>query len=115
MNMIIRVAVMYMFLVVLMRLSGRRTLNEMSPFDFVLVLMVGGATQRALLNEDHSFLNACMVIITLITIDIGFTLVKLRMPRVRAVLDGLPTVIIRNGKLDEEALRNCRLVECDIL
>ena len=114
MDIVIRVSAMYLFLLVLMRLSGRRTLNELSPFDLVLVLMVGGATQRALLNEDHSLINACVVITTLIAIDIGLALIKIRMPRVRAVLDGVPTVIIRNGTLDSEALYHCRVTDCDI-
>jgi uncharacterized membrane protein YcaP (DUF421 family) len=115
MSMVIHAAVMYGFLVVLMRVAGRRTLGEMSAFDLVLMLVVGEATQQALLEEDHSVTGAWTVIATLIGLDLLMAWVKLRWPRMGHVLDGMPSVLVREGVVDREVMRRSRVSESDIL
>lgn len=58
MDAVLRAAVIYGVLLLLIRITGRRTLSEMSPFDFVLLLIIGESTQQALLGQDYSMTNA---------------------------------------------------------
>ena len=66
MESVLRAAIVYVFLLVLFRLAGKRTLSDVTTFDFVLLLIISEATQQALLGEDFSLTNAFLVITTLI-------------------------------------------------
>ncbi|HKQ48676.1 MAG TPA: YetF domain-containing protein [Phycisphaerae bacterium] len=115
MDSVLNALAMYLFLVVLMRLSGRRTLGEMTTFDFVLMLVVGEATQQALLNDDRSMTNSWIVIATLIGLDVAMSLLKSRYTRAAAILEGLPTVLIRDGRILRDRMKRCRVDEAEIL
>lgn len=115
MESVIRGAAVYLILVVIMRISGRRTLAQMTPFDFVLLLIIAETTQQALLGNDFSITNALVLIVTLIVIDIGLSYVKEWSPPAARLLEGIPTVLVRDGKVDERALRRARVEESDIL
>ena len=115
MESVIRGAAVYFFLVIIMRFSGRRTLAEITPFDFVLLLIIAETTQQALLGNDFSITNAVVLIVTLIVIDIGLSYVKEWSPVAARFLEGVPTVLVRNGKPDRHAMRRARVEESDIL
>ncbi|WHS63075.1 YetF domain-containing protein [Pseudomonas sp. G2-4] len=115
MDSVLRAAAMYMALMVLFKIAGRRSLAELTTFDFVLLMIIGEATQQALLGDDFSMTNALMVIVTLIAIDVGFSLLKQRSSWVSRLIDGGPTVVVENGRILEARLRHARLVEADIM
>lgn len=115
MESVIRGAAVYLILLVIMRLSGRRTLAQMTPFDFVLLLIIAETTQQALLGDDFSITNALVLIVTLIVIDIGLSYLKEWSPAAAKLLEGTPTVLVRDGKVDRHALRRSRVEESDIL
>lgn len=115
MESVIRGAAIYVILVVIMRLSGRRTMAQMTPFDFVLMLIIAETVQQALMGEDFSITNAMVLIITLIMIDIGLSYLKRWSPMFGKLLDGTPTVLIRNGVVDRRALQRSRVEEEDIM
>ena len=87
MDAVLRSLVIYVFLLVVFRISGKRSLSQATTFDFVLLLVIGEATQQALLGEDFSMTNAFVVIVTLVGIDILLSLVKQRWQRVEAARD----------------------------
>jgi uncharacterized membrane protein YcaP (DUF421 family) len=66
---VIRGTLGYLFLLVLFRISGKRTLAEVTTFDFILLLIISEAAQQALLGQDYSFTAAAIVITTLIGLD----------------------------------------------
>ena len=115
MESVIRGAAVYLILLLILRMSGRRTLAEMTPFDFVLLLIIAETTQQALLGNDFSITNAVVLIVTIIVIDIGLSYLKRWSPAVARLLDGLPTVLVRDGKVDARALDRARVEESDIL
>lgn len=78
MDAVARALATYLFLLVIFRVSGRRTLAEASNFDFVLLLIVAEATQQALLGDDFSVTNALLIITTLFVVDNGATWLKRR-------------------------------------
>jgi uncharacterized membrane protein YcaP (DUF421 family) len=115
MDAIIRALFIYVFLLIVVRLSGKRTMSEMTPFDFVLLLIIGEATQQALLSDDYSLINAAIVILTLISADILMSILKQRSPKVGLWTDGTPLVIFRNGQPIKERMNKERIDESDIL
>ncbi|WP_085582382.1 MULTISPECIES: DUF421 domain-containing protein [unclassified Pseudomonas] len=115
MDSVLRAAAMYVALMVLFKIAGRRSLAELTTFDFVLLMIIGEATQQALLGDDFSLTNAMLVIVTLIAIDVGFSLLKQRSARVSRLIDGEPTIIVEHGKLLHRRLRHARLVEADVM
>lgn len=115
MDSVIRGLSVYVVLLVIVRLSGRRTLAQMTAFDFVLLLIVAETTQQALLGDDFSITNAVLLIVTLFAADIGLSYVKGRMPGAERWIDGVPTVLLAEGRLDERAMRRARVKADDIL
>ncbi|WP_411380319.1 DUF421 domain-containing protein [Pseudomonas sp. MPB26] len=115
MDSVLRAAAIYLVLLVLFKIAGRRSLAELTTFDLVLLMVIGEATQQALLGDDFSLTNAVLVIITLIAIDIGFSLVKLRSRWFSRMLDGGPTIVVERGKVLHERLKRARMDESDIL
>ncbi|MBV7493920.1 DUF421 domain-containing protein [Pseudomonas sp. NPDC086112] len=115
MDSVLRAAVMYLALMVLFKIAGRRSLAELTTFDFVLLMIIGEATQQALLGNDFSLTNSVLVIVTLIAIDVGLSLLKQRSQWVQRLIDGGPTIIVENGKILHKRLRHARLVEADVM
>ncbi|MGF6221897.1 DUF421 domain-containing protein [Pseudomonas frederiksbergensis] len=115
MDSVLRAAVMYLALMVLFKIAGRRSLAELTTFDFVLLMIIGEATQQALLGNDFSLTNSMLVIVTLIAIDVGLSLLKQRSQWVQRLIDGGPTIIVENGKILHKRLRHARLVEADVM
>ncbi len=105
----------YFILLVALRLSGRRTVAQMTTFDFVLLLIIAETTQQALLGDDFSIVNAALLILTLFGVDIVLSYLKQWSPKIALVLDGTPTVLIANGNVDDRALKRARINIDDIL
>jgi len=115
MDAIARALAVYLFLLVIFRVSGKRTLAEASNFDFVLLLIVAEATQQALLGDDFSVTNSLLVIITLFVIDITATWLKTRWERVDRLIDGLPVLLIERGEVLHANLDQHRINVNDIM
>ena len=115
MEAVLRAVAVYLILLVVTRLSGRRTLSQSTPFDFVLLLIVAETTQQAMLGDDHSITTAVTLIVTLFLIDILLSHLKQWSPAAEMLLDGTPTVLVSRGKPDLEALRRARVSLDDVL
>jgi uncharacterized membrane protein YcaP (DUF421 family) len=115
MDSVLRAGAIYLVLLVLFRIAGKRTLSEATTFDFVLLLIIGEATQQALLGEDFSLTNAFLVIVTLIGIDIGFSWWEQRWPPLGKWLEGVPLVIVEQGQPLHERMKRVRVSEADVL
>lgn len=115
MDTVLRGAAIYLFLILIFRISGKRSLAEVTTFDFVLILIVAETTQQALLGEDFSVTNAFILITTLMGLDIGLSLLKERFSTIDRVMDGLPLVIVEQGKPIQLHMKKSRVDEADIL
>jgi uncharacterized membrane protein YcaP (DUF421 family) len=112
---VLRAAFVYLFLLVVFRLYGRRTLGQITTFDFVLLLIISEAIQPAMVGEDHSLTNAAVIVLTLFGIDELLSLWKQRSHRANAWMEGMPLVLINNGRVLKEVLESVQLSEEDIL
>jgi len=115
MDAILRGFMIYLFLLVLFRIAGRRTLGQMTNFDFVLLLIISEATQNAMIGNDFSLTNGMLVILSLVGLDIAFSLLKQRFPALNRHLEGLPLVLVEQGRPLKELMRKSRVDEQDIL
>ena len=105
----------YVVLLVVLRLSGRRTLAQMTPFDLVLLLIIAETTQQALLGDDFSITNAFVLIVTLFGIDIALSYLKKGHDGLALLIDGTPTILVSHGQPDRRALVRARVSLDDVL
>jgi uncharacterized membrane protein YcaP (DUF421 family) len=110
-----RAAAIYIFLVLIFRVCGRRVLAQITTFDLVLVLIISEAAQQAMIGNDFSMTTAFLAIVTLVSVDVALSLSKQRFQKLDRWLDGLPLVLVENGKPFAERLRKSRIDESDIL
>lgn len=115
METVLRAAILYAFLLLIFRISGKRSLAQITTFDFVLLLVIGEATQQALIGSDYSITSAALAISTLIVIDIALTSIKRRSARVDRWLDDVPIVIVEHGRPLESRMRGERVDLNDVL
>lgn len=115
MDAVLRATALYGGLLIIMRISGKRSLAQITTFDFILLLIISEATQQAMIGEDFSLTNAFLVIITLITLDLGLSLLTFRWGLLSRLVNGVPLVIVANGQPIRDRLNRVRLSEDDIL
>ena len=102
MDTVLRAVAVYLFVLAVFRISGKRSLSQITTFDFILLLIIGEATQQALVGNDFSMTNAFVVIATLITLDTALSWLESRWPSFGRVVESLPVVVVENGKLLQE-------------
>jgi uncharacterized membrane protein YcaP (DUF421 family) len=115
MDSILRAAAVYLFLLIVVRVAGKRTLAEMTSFDFILLLIISEAIQQALIDDDNSMVNGFLIVIALVGLDIALSLIKQRSVRIDKLLDGVPVIVLENGRPLRERMAKARVDEADIL
>jgi uncharacterized membrane protein YcaP (DUF421 family) len=115
MDSVIKSLVVYFVLWLVIRATGRRTLGQLTVFDFILFLIIGGAASRALMGQDYSLTHAFLVIATFVVADVALSLLERDVPRLAHVLKGVPTVVVENGRVLSTRLRRARISEEDVL
>ncbi len=115
MGSVLRAITIYVVLMILFRISGRRSISQITTFDFVLLLIISEATQNALIGNDYSMTNGFLVILTLVGLDILLSLWKRRSPTIEKLLDGVPLVVVENGQPLRDRMNKARIDEDDVL
>ncbi len=115
MTAVLHALVVYLMLMVLFRITGKRSLGQATTFDFVLLLIISEAVSSALLGDDHSITGAMISVLTLVCTDIAFSLAKQRWPKFGRLLEGEPVWLMRGGVRDERSMRAERVDDDDIL
>lgn len=98
-------AAIYLLLLLIFRIAGRRTLAETSSFDLVLLLIIGETTQQVMVGDDDSVMGAAVAILSLVSLDMTITYLKKAFPAFDQLLEGKPVLLIREGKLQHAAIR----------
>jgi uncharacterized membrane protein YcaP (DUF421 family) len=112
---VVRALAIYVLLMIVFRIAGKRTLAQITTFDFILLLIVSEATQNALIGNNYSLTNAALVIVTLVGTEIGLSVLKEKWPRLDKWIEGLPLVIVDHGRPIKEHMERARVDESDIL
>jgi uncharacterized membrane protein YcaP (DUF421 family) len=112
---ILRSTLIYIALIVIFRLTGKRSLAQITTFDMVLLLIISEATQQALVGQDYSVTNALLVILTLVGLDVGLGFWKQHSVTVAKALDGLPILLVQDGEMYRDRMDKERVDEGEIL
>jgi uncharacterized membrane protein YcaP (DUF421 family) len=112
---VLRAGIVYLFLVVALRLVGKRELSQLNTLDFIVLLAVSNAVQNGLIGNDNSVTGALVGATTLFVIDGTLAYLLFRAVRLRTVVEGTPTILIDHGAVIEKALRQEELTHEDLL
>jgi uncharacterized membrane protein YcaP (DUF421 family) len=114
MEIVVRATVIYWFLWLVMRSSGKRELAQMSPFDLVLLVTMGDLVQQGVTQEDFSLVGAFISVGTLALWVTAFSYISFKSRRARVALGGEPVVMVEDGRSNDDALRVERVTHEDL-
>ena len=114
MDVVYRAAFIYFFLWFITRVIGKRELGSMSAFELVLLVTMGDLIQQGTTQEDFSVTGAMLAVGTFALLMVFFSWVSFRFRRTRPLLEGMPVVVIQDGKPREDVMRYERLDESEL-
>src|ERR1700726_3708823 len=106
---VLRGIIIYVFLLVLLRLTGKRQVGQLAPFDLVLLLVLSNAVQNAMNGGDNSLLGGVISAVTLVGLNYLVGLATYKSKRLEALVEGRPEVLIHNGILFTQVMERQRL------
>jgi uncharacterized membrane protein YcaP (DUF421 family) len=112
---VLRAIAIYGFLMLIFRITGKRSLAETTPFDLILLLIFSEALQGALIGDDDSITTALTVILTLTVVNIVMSELREHSNRAERVLEGVPIVIFEDGKPLLDRMAKARVDLGDVL
>jgi uncharacterized membrane protein YcaP (DUF421 family) len=114
MDLVIRAAVVFFFIFLITRISGRRELSSLEPFDVILLVVLGDLVQQGITQSDQSVTGTLIVISTITLLSVGVSWVSVRSGRLRLVTEGEPIVLVEDGNVIERNLRRERMALGDL-
>lgn len=114
MDIVARAAIMFAVLYVLLRLMGKRELGQLTPFELVVMIVLGDLIQQGVTHNDFSLTGALLAVSTFAFLAIVMSWLTYLSPRAEKLLDGEPRVIIRDGLLIKENLRRDRMTQGEV-
>lgn len=114
MDIVLRASAMFAILFLLLRLLGKRELGQMTPFEFVVLVVMGDLIQQGVTHNDFSLTGATLAIVTFAFWGLVLSWVTYLFPRAEKLLDGEPRIVIQDGFLIEENLRRDRVTRAEV-
>jgi uncharacterized membrane protein YcaP (DUF421 family) len=114
MDIVIRAAVIFLFIFVLTRLLGRRELSSLEPFDLILLVVTGDLVQQGVTQSDNSVTGALLAISTIALLTVILSYLSFKSPKLRPILAGEPIVLIAHGELVDANLKRQRLTMAEL-
>jgi uncharacterized membrane protein YcaP (DUF421 family) len=115
MDSVLRGLIIYFILLVIFRISGKRSLAQITTFDFVLLLIISETTQQAMVGDDFSITNAVLLIVTLMSIDIALSIWKQHSRWLDKLIEDAPVLVVEQGRPLKDRMDKERIDETDIL
>ena len=114
MDIVIRAAILFVFVVLVMRVGGRRELSSLTPIDLVLLIVLGDLIQQGVTQDDYSVTGAMIAVATIAGLQIFSSYLTYRFRLARRVLDGDPIVVMQDGNVIERNLKRERMTVDDL-
>jgi len=114
-QLVLRGLVIFAMVLLFLRLSGKRQLGHMTPFDLVLLLLISNAVQNAMNGGDNSLTAGLILAATLILADVGLAALTRRSRRLETLVEGQVEVLVHNGHIREDTLRRAGITQHDLL
>lgn len=109
MDIVLRALVAFVFLIVLLRVIGRRELSSLEPFDLILLIVIGDLVQQGVTQSDYSVTGLVLTVGTFAVLTVTLSFLTARVPRIRPVLEAGPIIVVQDGKVVEKNLRRERM------
>jgi uncharacterized membrane protein YcaP (DUF421 family) len=113
-ELVIRSAIVYSFLLGLIRITGKRQIGQLAPFDLVLLLVLSNAVQNSMNAGDNSLIGGLLSASTLIALNSVLSIATQRSKRLEGLVEGRPQVLIHNGKLYDKVMEDARLTHHEL-
>src|SRR5712664_2147273 len=113
-ELILRSVVVYAFLLVLLRVTGKRQVGQLAPFDLVLLLVLSNAVQNSMNGGDNSLVGGLISAATLVALNYSIGFATFRSKRLEAIVEGRPQVLIHNGQLFQEVMEKSQLTHHEL-
>jgi uncharacterized membrane protein YcaP (DUF421 family) len=111
----VRTAVVYLVLLVGLRLTGKRQVGQLTPFDLLLLLLLANAVQNAMVGQDTSLVGGLVAAGTLLLLNAGVARFVWRLPEAARLVEGTPTILIRHGTILTPSLAQEGISKDDLL
>ena len=111
---IVRGVVVYAFLLVLLRITGKRQVGQLAPFDLVLLLVLSNAVQNSMIGTDNSLSGGLLSATTLVALNFVISYATYRSKRLEAIIEGHPEVLIHNGMLYHAVMAKAQLTQHEL-
>lgn len=111
----LRALLFYVFLVLVVRIVGRRPGKQITPFEFVLVFFIGGLALTAMVGDDASLTNAFVQVLTIALAHFAITMARSKSPWLARLLDGTPLILLENGQWRSNTLSKMRIQDDDVM
>jgi uncharacterized membrane protein YcaP (DUF421 family) len=115
MDIVIRASVVFFVLFLWVRIMGKRELGQMTPFELIVLVVIGDLVQQGVTHNDFSLLGALLAVATMGFWALALSWATYLSSRAESLLDGEPRVIVRDGRIVKENLRRDRLTPAEIL
>ncbi|MGE0798770.1 MAG: DUF421 domain-containing protein [Lautropia sp.] len=114
-ELIVRAACIYIALLLMVRLSGKRTVGQFTPFDLLVMLLLSEGVSNALSGSEDSITGGLIIAAVLILLNYGTSFLTSRSRLAKQLLEGAPKILGRDGRLDPAALRREQVAEADVM
>ena len=113
-ELVLRCVVVYVFLIVLLRISGKRQVGQLAPFDLVLLLVLSNSVQNSMNAGDNSLLGGLISAATLVGLNYLVGTATYRSKKLEGIIEGRPQVLIHNGRIFEEVMKQAQLTHHEL-
>ncbi|MEQ1604514.1 MAG: YetF domain-containing protein [Pyrinomonadaceae bacterium] len=111
---ILRPMIVYVVLILMIRIFGKRELAQLNPFDLVVILSISNTVQNAIIGQDNSLIGGLVGALALLVINYFLARLKYASPTIEFITEGGPKTLIKNGKQDEAAMKSELLTKEDL-
>ncbi|MES2554443.1 MAG: YetF domain-containing protein [Pseudomonadota bacterium] len=113
-ELVIRGAVVYVFLIALLRITGKRQIGQLSPLDLVLLLILSNAVQNSMNAGDNSLIGGLISAATLVALNYLIEYATVKSKKLEGIVEGRPQVIIHEGKLFEDVISKAKITQLEV-
>lgn len=111
---IARGGIIYIFLLIMVRLTGKRTIGQFTPFDLLIVMLLSEAVSNSLNGGDKSLQGGMITATTLIALNVIIAVATSRSRKIAEMIDGTPVLLGRDGQIFHDVVKKCRVAEGDV-
>lgn len=111
---IVRAIIIYFFLLITLRLSGKRQIGQLAPFDLILLLVLSNSVQNSMNGGDNSLVGGVISALTLICLNYGIAYLTYKSKKIENIIEGQPKIIIDNGKVIRHIMESEQLTQHEL-